>query len=102
MGKYTEKKKVKEALKKAKELEKEHIMTPKQELGVQKEAATLSEKLQNLLKPAWFIKDVHKKKAVKKAKKKAKKKSGQKKKKKRAGKKTHKKKVGKQTTKKKK
>jgi hypothetical protein len=71
MGKYTEKKEVKEALKKAKELEKERIMTPKEEAGVQKEATSLSEKLQKLLRPAWFIKDVHKKKSVKPAKKKA-------------------------------
>ncbi len=68
MGKYTEKKEVKKALKKAKELEKEHILTPKEEVGVQREAISLSEKLQKLLKPAWFVKDVHKRKAVKKKK----------------------------------
>ena len=82
MGKYTEKKEVKAALKKAKELEKERILTPKEEVGIQREAVSLSEKLQKLLKPAWFVKDVHKKKptARKKAKKKVKKKTKKKKK----------------------
>ena len=75
MGKYTEKKEVKEALRKAKELEKEHILTPKEEASAQKEAATLSEKLRKLLKPEWFIRDMHKKKTVKKAKKKIRKKA---------------------------
>jgi len=85
MGKYMEKKEVKKALKKSKELEKEHILTPKEEVGIQKEAVSLSEQLQKLLKPAWFVKDVHKrktvkKKAVKKAKKKTRKKTKKKKK----------------------
>ena len=79
MGKYLKKKEVKEALKKAKELEKERILTPKEETGIQREAVSLSEKLKKLLRPEWFIKDIHKrpkKKAVKKksAKKKTKKK----------------------------
>lgn len=98
MGSYLEKKKVKEALKKAKELEKKKIMTPEQEAELQKSAVSLSEKLQKLLAPEWFVKDVHKKRKVKKVKKKKSKKPG-----KRAKKKTKKsgKKIKKQTKKKK-
>jgi len=69
MGSYLEREKVKKAIKKAKQLEKDRILTPKQELKIQKEMASFSEKLQNLLKPAWFVKDVHKKRSSKKAKK---------------------------------
>ena len=95
MGSYFEKKKVKEALKKAKELEKKKIMTPEQEAELQKSAVSFSERLRKLLAPEWFVKDVHKKrkakkKKAKKARKKVKKKT--KKARKKAGKQTKKKK----------
>ena len=76
------KKKVREALEKARKMEKEKIPTPEEDLARQKEAASLSDKLRKLLKPAWFVSDVHKKKTAKKTvKKKAKKKKVKKKKK---------------------
>jgi len=99
MSSYLQKKKVKEALKKAKELEKKKIMTPEQEAELQKNAVSLSEKLRKLLAPEWFVKDVHKKRKVKKAVKKAKKKKARKKLKKKT--KKARKKAGKQTKKKK-
>ena len=60
------KKKVREALEKARALEKEKILTPEEDLARQKEATSLSEKLRKLLKPAWFVSDIHKKKTTKK------------------------------------
>lgn len=59
MGRYLEKKEVKDALKKSKEIEKERIFTPAEEVEIQKEAVSFAEKLRRLLAPAWFIKDVH-------------------------------------------
>jgi hypothetical protein len=82
MEDYMKKKKVREALEKARALEKEKIPTPEEDLKRQKEATSLSEKLRKLLQPAWFVSDVHKKKTTKKTlKKKAKKKKVKKKKK---------------------
>ncbi|MBW2973403.1 hypothetical protein KY346_03345 [Candidatus Woesearchaeota archaeon] len=80
MADYLQKKKVKKALEKARELEKEHVLTPKEEIELQKEAVSLSEKLKKLLKPAWFVSPPKrrakavKKKVKKKTRKKAKKK----------------------------
>lgn len=68
-------KKVKEALKKAKELEKKEPMTKEELVTAYKEGVSLSEKMRNLLVPSWFVKDIHQKPAVKPVKKK----SGQKK-----------------------
>lgn len=90
MASYFEKKKVKKALEKAKELEKKKLLTPKEEVELQHEAVSFSEKLRKLLKPAWFVKDTgdtcekklkikkikKSKKSVKKTKKKSVKKSG--------------------------
>lgn len=67
MGKAT-----KEAMKRAKKLEKLPMPTRKEIAEVYKEGMEEAQKLQKLLKPQWFLKDVHKKKK-KKAKKKAKK-----------------------------
>ena len=55
------KKVVKEAMKKAKEIEK--IPTPSREevLELYKAGLKSAEKLNKLLKPQWFISDVHKK-----------------------------------------
>ena len=79
MANYFEKKRVKEALEKAKELEKKKLLTPKEEVELQQEAVSFSEKLKKLLKPAWFVSDVHKKRpavrTAKKVKKKAQKKT---------------------------
>lgn len=54
------KKAVKEALKKAKELEKKPVPTKEQILAVYKEGITNAQKLGKLLKPAWFVSDEHK------------------------------------------
>lgn len=62
MGKYLEKKEVKDALKKAREIEQQRIMTPEEEVAIQKEAVSLSEKLKKLLAPEWFVRGVAKKK----------------------------------------
>ena len=90
MAGYTEKKEIKKALAEAKRLAKEPepVPTREKEAELYKEMMALSEKLKEMLKPAWFVKDVHKKakentaKKKKKAKKKSKKKKASKKKKK--------------------
>ena len=75
-----EKKEVKKALKKAKEIEKEKILTPKEEAALQKETVSLSEKLKKLLAPEWFVGPAKKRLALRKTAKKAKKKAVKKKK----------------------
>jgi len=72
MGRFLDRKDVKDALKKAKQLEKEAPLSRKEEVALYKESIEFSEKLRQLLKPAWFVKDVHKKKKPKKAAKKKK------------------------------
>ncbi len=73
MGRFLERKEVKKALAEAKRLEKEKPLSRKEEVALYKEGIQFSEKLKHLLKPSWFVKDVHAKKA-KKAKKAVKKK----------------------------
>ncbi len=73
MGHVLKKKKVKEALKKAKELEAHQPMPREQVVQIYKEGISFGEKLRKFLKPAWFVSDIHsKKKAKKKVKKKSK------------------------------
>ena len=87
MGKFLERKEVKKALEEAKRLEREAPLSRKEEVDLYRESIQFSEKLKDLLKPSWFVKDVHtrkyksKKCAVKKKKKKAVKKRTAKKKK---------------------
>jgi len=57
------KKTVKEALKKAKELEKKPVPTKAEVLSIYKEGITSAQKLNKLLKPAWFVSDKHTPKA---------------------------------------
>ena len=71
MGSFTERKDVKKALAEAKRLadEPEPVPTREQEVALQKEMVSLSEKLKSLLESEWFVKDVctPKKKGGKKA-----------------------------------
>ncbi len=62
MARYAEKKEVKKALEQAKILEKEPepIPTREKEVELVKDTVSLAEKLKSLLKPEWFVKDVHK------------------------------------------
>ena len=54
------KKTVKEALKKAKELEKKPVPTKQEIISIYKDGITQAQKLGKLLKPAWFVSDEHK------------------------------------------
>ena len=74
--------KVKQALKRARELERKEPMTKQELVSTYKEGISLSEKLRNFLKPAWFVKDSNGKKTRKKTQKKNKKKKKNKKNKK--------------------
>lgn len=52
------KKKVREALERARELEKHRPMSRTQVVGIYKEGISFGEKIKNLLAPSWFVKDV--------------------------------------------
>ncbi len=62
MGKILQSKEVKEALKKAKEIERKKLLTKEEIVKTYKEGMTQTSKLKKLLTPSWFVKDVHKKK----------------------------------------
>lgn len=68
MASYLKKKKVKEALQKAKELEKHQPMSKEQVIDIYKEGISFGEKIKSFLTPSWFVSDVDSP-AVKKAKK---------------------------------
>ena len=63
---WSEKKKVKDALAKAKEVEKHEILPQEKVVDIYKEGISFGEKLKNFLKPSWFVKDVHRKTVKKK------------------------------------
>jgi len=63
---WSEKKKVKDALAKAKEIEKHEILPQEKVVDIYKEGISFGEKLKNFLKPSWFVKDVHRKTVKKK------------------------------------
>ena len=58
------KKEVRKAMEKAKELEKIPVPTKEEIVAIYKEGMEEAEKLRKLLKPQWFVGDIHKKKAV--------------------------------------
>jgi len=60
------KKKVKNALARAKELEQHKLLPKEKVVEIYKEGISFGEKLKNLLAPAWFVKDVHKREVKKK------------------------------------
>ena len=59
--KHTTKKEVTDALKKAKELEKEKPLTDKTAKTLDSEAQRTAKKLQKLLTPSWFLRSPDKK-----------------------------------------
>ncbi len=52
---------MREAMEKAKELEKKPVPTTEEIVGIYKEGLQEAEKLRKLLSPEWFVKDVHEK-----------------------------------------
>ncbi len=56
------KKEVRKAMVKAKELEKIPVPTKEEIVKIYKEGLEEAEKLRKLLKPSWFVADIHKKK----------------------------------------
>ncbi len=58
------KKEVRQAMEKAKELEKVPIPTKEEIVAIYKEGLEEAEKLRKLLKPSWFVGDKHRKKTV--------------------------------------
>jgi hypothetical protein len=68
MGKVMQKKKVQDALKRARELEKHTPLSREEVVKIYKEGISFGETLKKLLKPSWFVKDVHRKKVKKKKK----------------------------------
>ncbi|MBW2970301.1 hypothetical protein KY309_01405 [Candidatus Woesearchaeota archaeon] len=56
------KKEVRKAMQKAKEIEKIPVPTKEEIVAIYKDGMKQAEKLRKLLKPQWFVKDVHKKK----------------------------------------
>ncbi|MFC1774987.1 hypothetical protein ACFLZN_01580 [Nanoarchaeota archaeon] len=58
--------KVKEALRKARKLEKHEPMSREEAVSTYKHGISLSEKLRKLLRPSWFVKDLDSKKKKKK------------------------------------
>lgn len=63
---WSEKKKVKEALARAKEIEQHEVLPQEKVVDIYKEGISFGEKLKAFLKPSWFVKDVHKKTVKKK------------------------------------
>lgn len=63
---WSEQKKVKEALAKAKEIEKHEILPKEKVVDIYKEGISFGETLKKILKPSWFVKDVHKKRVKRK------------------------------------
>jgi hypothetical protein len=57
-----QKKKVADALRKAKNVEKHKLLTKKESVAVFKEGLSLGERLRKLLSSSWFVKDLDQKK----------------------------------------
>ncbi|MBW2969264.1 hypothetical protein KY304_00875 [Candidatus Woesearchaeota archaeon] len=57
MSNFLKKKKVRDALRRAKELEGHQPMSKEQVVQIYKEGISFGEKLKDFLKPAWFVKD---------------------------------------------
>jgi len=58
------KKEVRNAMERAKELEKIPLPSKEEITAIYKEGLEEAEKLRKLLKPQWFIADIHKKKSL--------------------------------------
>ncbi|MBD3361581.1 hypothetical protein GF358_02185 [Candidatus Woesearchaeota archaeon] len=65
MSGFFKKRKIKEALKRAKELEKHQPMPKKKVVEIYKEGISFGEKIKNFLTPSWFVSDPHTKTKLK-------------------------------------
>ncbi|MBN1644694.1 hypothetical protein JW851_01465 [Candidatus Woesearchaeota archaeon] len=58
MASYLKKKKVREALERAKKSEKHQPLSKEEVVEIYKEGISFGEKIKSFLKPSWFVKDI--------------------------------------------